>query len=504
MGLRRHTDLRDAPADVAAFVESLRVAKQSWRGRYRGPSAPFDDTTVVVARAPGRLDVMGGIADYSGSLVLQRPIAEATCVAVQRRDRPVLEIASTSGRAIAVPLATLLPHRRDGPGEPISYEAARAAFPAGTDRHWAAYVVGLFLVLMRERSVTFRGGASIAIDSRVPEGAGVSSSASLETAAMAAIATAFDVRLTADEIALLCQQAENLVAGAPCGVMDQMACVFGEPNAFMTLLCQPAERLDPVPIRDDLAFWGVDSGERHSIGPSTALRASGADYTAVRTGAFMGLRIINSVVSGSNSWVSDSRAVVSGFSRTSNLSTPIDYLANLTPEEFERDFALLLPEEMSGADFLTRFGGTSDTVTRVDPKRSYRVRRPAAHPVFEHHRVSRFRDLMLAGGHESTRREAGELLYQSHASYSACGLGSPATDRLVELVRAEGPAAGLYGARITGGGSGGTVVVLGGRDAEPAIARVVDAYARQTGHRPYVFSGSSPGVASCGVFEVNL
>ena len=46
--------------------------------------------SVSIARAPGRLDVMGGIADYSGSLVLERPIAEATWAAVQRIDRPVL------------------------------------------------------------------------------------------------------------------------------------------------------------------------------------------------------------------------------------------------------------------------------------------------------------------------------------------------------------------------------------------------------------------------------
>jgi L-arabinokinase len=159
---------------------------------------------------------------------------------------------------------------------------------------------------------------------------------------------------------------------------------------------------------------------------------------------------------------------------------------------------------MTGADFLAQFGGTSDTVTRVDPDRVYQVRRATAHPVWEHDRVTRFRDLMLTGGRDSANREAGELLYRSHASYSACGLGSPGTNRLVELVRAEGPARGLYGARITGGGSGGTVVVLGRRGAESAIARVVDRYAEFTGHRPHVFAGSSPGVASCGVFDITV
>ena len=53
-------------------------------------------------------------------------------------------------------------------------------------------------------------------------------------------------------------------------------------------------------------------------------------------------------------------------------------------------------------------------------------------------------------------------MYESHASYGRCGLGSRGTDRLVALVKSAGPAAGLYGARITGGGSGGTVAISAG------------------------------------------
>jgi L-arabinokinase len=95
-------------------------------------------------------------------------------------------------------------------------------------------------------------------------------------------------------------------------------------------------------------------------------------------------------------------------------------------------------------------------------------------------------------------------MYGSHASYGACGLGSPGTDRLIELVRSEGPSGGLYGARITGGGSGGTVAVLGRRDAAGAVARVADAYTRATGHRPHVFAGSSPGVVAFGAQSVTV
>ena len=89
-------------------------------------------------------------------------------------------------------------------------------------------------------------------------------------------------------------------------------------------------------------------------------------------------------------------------------------------------------------------------------------------------------------------------MYQSHASYTACGLGSRGTDTIVKLVRDAGPASGLFGARITGGGSGGTVAILGRADAGSAVAEIAGAYERLTGYRPYIFSGSSPGAAAFG------
>src|SRR4030095_12865443 len=73
----------------------------------------FDDREpVVVTRAPGRLDVMGGIADYSGSLVLQLPIADATYVALQKSESRTLQIRSQKTRSIEIDL-----HKFDGPVE---------------------------------------------------------------------------------------------------------------------------------------------------------------------------------------------------------------------------------------------------------------------------------------------------------------------------------------------------------------------------------------------------
>jgi galactokinase len=124
--------------------------------------------------------------------------------------------------------------------------------------------------------------------------------------------------------------------------------------------------------------------------------------------------------------------------------------------------------------------------------------------VYEHHRVKVFRQLVLGPSSEEQRTMLGELMYQSHESYTACGLGSRGTDLIVSLVRAEGPSRGMYGARITGGGSGGTVAVLGRSDAYPAIARIVETYENIMGYRPYVFSASSDGAAKFGWKSLTL
>ncbi|MGC8642985.1 MAG: galactokinase, partial [Isosphaeraceae bacterium] len=174
------------------------------------------------------------------------------------------------------------------------------------------------------------------------------------------------------------------------------------------------------------------------------------------------------------------------------------------PAEFERDFASRLPETSRGEEFLARFGGMTDKVTRVDPHRTYAVRQPTTHPMHEHARVGRFAGLLARSPDDSGLREMGELMYASHASYSACGLGSDGTDLLVDLVRQAGTKAGLFGAKITGGGSGGTVAILGRADAGAAVADIARRYEERTGRRAYIFAGSSPGARAFGVHHAHL
>jgi galactokinase len=442
--------------DVPEFIDTL----NKLAGEF------FDSNSeVTITRAPGRLDVMGGIADYSGSLVLELPIAEATFVALQKDDTRQLRVVSlieneTRSMNFEMPLAQL-----ERNGNPITYEEARRDFNGA----WAAYVAGVFLVLMRERGVRFDHGARLLISSRVPEGKGVSSSAALEVATMSAVVAAFNLEVSPREMALLCQRVENLVVGAPCGVMDQMTAACGEANKLLSLLCQPAELQASIKLPEELAVWGLDSGKAHSIG--------GGDYGSVRAGTFMGFKIITDMA---------------------GLSADQSYLANVTPGEFEEKFASHLPETMSGEEFLSRYGSTIDPVTTVERERTYAIRAPTAHAVYESSRVRQFADLLQGRLGHDEKISMGKLMYESHASYSACGLGSQGTDLLVEMVKATGVEQGLFGAKITGGGSGGTVAVLGERNAEAAVKEVAKSYATLTGHQPYIFRGSSPGSAAFG------
>jgi len=100
--------------------------------------------------------------------------------------------------------------------------------------------------------------------------------------------------------------------------------------------------------------------------------------------------------------------------------------------------------------------------------------------------------------------ELGTLMAAAHASYSACGLGSEGTDLLVKLVQQAGPERGLFGAKITGGGSGGTVAVLGLASAARSVEEIAEQYSAITGRPTYVFRGSSPGALQSKVLRVSL
>jgi L-arabinokinase len=167
------------------------------------------------------------------------------------------------------------------------------------------------------------------------------------------------------------------------------------------------------------------------------------------------------------------------------------YLCNISTEEY-RQYEREIPLEIGGWEFLRKYGGTTDQVTTVQADKSYAVRPATEHAVLENCRVNEFSDLLRSEPNVQQLDRMGGLMFASHASYAACGLTEPGTDLLVKLVR-ERRSEGLFGAHITGGGSGGTVAVLSSRNNEAVIQRIASEYESETGRYPYIFHGSSPG-----------
>jgi len=151
------------------------------------------------------------------------------------------------------------------------------------------------------------------------------------------------------------------------------------------------------------------------------------------------------------------------------------HATELAPSELRSLSTDVLPEKITGRAFLARCGGVDDPLSKIEPGQTYAVRAAVAFPIEENFRSAAAEALLRginAKNREASLRALGELLFQSHAGYSSIGLGCPETDEMVEAVRAAGPARGFYGARVSGGGSGGTVVVLLKPGALPELKKI--------------------------------
>lgn len=414
---------------------------------------------IFEASAPGRLDVMGGIADYSGSLVLQMPIGQQTQVQLSLRDDYVctLESQISSGEIVRAQVD----YRDFFKDTHIDYTFAREKFLKTGNHHWISYVLGCALVLQKEKGIVFTGG-DFKIHSEVPLGKGVSSSASIEVATMKVLAHAFGLTFKKTELPLLAQRVENYVVGAPCGLMDQLACYLGQPKKILPILCQPDLIEESITIPEGVSFIGMDSGVRHAV--------SGASYSDVRCAAFMGYTILLNTLGVS------ANEIINAKEKEDFSSLPHKgYLCNIAVEEFEKSMVHHLPYSIKGVDFLNQYQVSIDRVTTIDPTKTYYIRQCVSHPVFENKRVSLFKDYLQSfnstppSDQIETLKRMGELMYQSHESYSLCGLGSDRTNEIVDLVK---NIHGVYGAKITGGGNGGTVCILTDTSGQKAIREI--------------------------------
>jgi len=433
-----------------------------------------------LSRAPARLDVMGGDADYTGSLVLQCALPVVARVGIAPRSDQKVSITSIgwsnngeNARSVW-PLSALY----TAAGE-LTSPANFAAYFDTAGCSWARHVAGVFYTLLEAGVVPhFAGGASIVIQSDIPSGAGIGASAAIAVASGWALVALTGRTVDPIELARLCQRAETFIAGVPTGITDKAVALLAESGTLLQMRCQPHEVLGHVPICPGAAFVGIDSAVQS---PKRLHR-----FIETRVAAFMGLRIIESIL----------RGEPSGKDMTAG------YLANITPIEYVERLRDRIPTKMKGRDFLERYGHISDPATRVAPDTVYKVRSRTEHHIYENDRAHRFAERMSRAARTQDRSplvEAGELMYASHWSYSQrCGMGSIETDILVSLLREQGVDRGIYGAKVTSAGCGGSVAVLlaDTPTAHEAVEEACQAYAMKTGREPAIFTGSADGAAA--------
>ncbi|MEU6238442.1 galactokinase family protein, partial [Kitasatospora sp. NPDC047058] len=212
--------------------------------------------------APGRVNLIGEHTDYNDGFVLPIALPHLTRVAARRRDDGLLRLHSAQAQGGLVELAV------DG------------LTPGGVPG-WARYPAAVVWTLRRAGHPV--GGADLALDSTVPTGAGLSSSAALECAVALAYRDLHGLRLDGAELAQLAQQAENDFVGVPCGIMDQMASMGCEEGSALLLDTRDLARRQ-VPF--DLAAAGlellvIDTRVKHDLADGAyAERRAGCERAA--------------------------------------------------------------------------------------------------------------------------------------------------------------------------------------------------------------------------------
>jgi galactokinase len=343
--------------------------------------------------APGRANLMGEHTDYNDGFVLPFALGQGVTAAAARRPGRRLAVCSRQEPSdlVEVDLDALAPGRVTG----------WAAYPAGVA--WALEAAGYRVP-----------GACIAIDSDVPAGAGLSSSAALECATALALTSLGGLDIPRAELVTITRRAENEFAGVPTGIMDQSA----------SLLCQAGHAL---------------------LLDCRSLEASQVPFDPAAAGA--SLLLINT--------------------RARHELTDGEYGQRRAEcEEAARRL---------GIPSLRDLTNLADTDSLTDPV----LRRRARHVVSDNQRVLEVVALLRAplGPSADTYREIGRLLVQAHVSLrDDFEVSWPEADAAVEAALA----AGAAGARMIGGGFGGSVLAL-----VPAAARgpvrdaVTGAFARR-------------------------
>ena len=213
----------DPAGHAQASEEMTDRLMQAFREHFDPPHTDAED--LLVARAPGRVNLLGDHTDYNGGFVLPATIDRAVYVIARRRADRHVRLHSLNFE------------------ETVEYDLHDPPFPSLPN--WARYVAGVTQEISALHELP--SGFDALIYGNVPLGAGLSSSAALEVAVAVAVDALFDLELDPIETARLCQRVEHTYLGVQCGIMDQMAARIGKAGHALALDCRSLE-VEHVPL----------------------------------------------------------------------------------------------------------------------------------------------------------------------------------------------------------------------------------------------------------------
>ena len=375
----------------------------------------FAGPPTVVTSAPGRVNLLGEHTDYNLGFVLPTAIPQQTTVELWLHSRAQADVDPSLVRVVSAAIDE---------GQVHSYRLGEEA-----PRHdFLDYVQGVTALLRSQGH--HPPGFDLRIQSAVPLGSGLSSSAALLVALFRALARALPLALSDREIARLSQRVENEFVGAPVGILDPMACGLCQPGTALFLDTADLH-YETLPLPTEIELLVIHSGIRHSHGRADG-EAGGppvADYRVRRgeceqAAQLLGVATLRELPDTPASWA-----------RVASLPVPLPSRVRHVLSENARVLAavaLLRKTALSPSD-LDELAG------------------------------------LFAASHRSQREDYAVSL--------------PAIDTLVEIAGTDADVL-PGGARLTGGGFGGSIVALAraGR-GQAAGARILSAYQQATGHR---------------------
>ena len=355
-----------------------------------------------VVRAPGRINLIGEHIDYLEGFVLPAAIGKSLKMAVSP---------GQTGRCR---------FWSDHSGEePVSVDLADL-YPRQGKQSWLNYCVGV-MDLLREEVVSELPSFDASITSDIPPGAGLSSSAALETATALAVSVLSGVELDPVVRAHICQKAEHRYANVPCGIMDQLAVGCSVAGHALLLDCLDCS-MRPVPIPAGTAIVVADTQVKHALGDG--------EYRRRREDCESALKVLE--------------------------------------KDSFREVALTDLERLSGM---------------MDPQ----LYRRARHAISEMSRVSQF----VAALESANAPEIGRLLRAGHESLRD---DFEVSCRELDHLVAAAYEFGAIGARMTGGGFGGSTITLVQEDCAPGLVdHLEQSFKNQFGRQihPFVTEASA-------------